>query len=217
MNSIPDEIIATIAQYLDVISTIRFSRVCWRAYNIVNDSIDRVMIPRRRALDKINAIRYEVYSRELSTDDGFGNYCGIREFRDRIVGSIGRVEFTRGCDPTYGHMSQRGNDDIIIFSDKLRMTGVKADVDSDDTDDSDSDELDIKSYVYCCLTDLYDHNTQTDIIYTTYILDTTGITRTDLIRASFDEIVVDRPRKYNDVYIYAKSPGLVDGELGWFP
>ena len=219
MESLPGEMIAAIASHLDIRTKIRFSRTCSRVYVFIRDHIDQLMRPRRLVLDEINEIKYDVYLRELTEDDEFGKYCGIREFRGRVVGSIGRVEFTRGCDPVHGHMSQRGNDDIIIFSDKLRMTGVKADADTDDSDDSDDvyDELDIKSYVYCGLTDLYDHDTQYKIIYTTHVLETIGTSRDDIIRASFDEIIVDRPRKYNDVHIYAKSPGLIDGELGWFP
>jgi hypothetical protein len=205
MDVLPNEIIDMIARFLDMRSTVRFSRTCWRTYAAVREQIDQVMTPRKQALDEISAIKYDVYPREVSTDDGFGDCCGIREIRGRLVGSITRIvyEFKHILR---GNFTESG-DDLIIFSNNLQATTSKYDV---------PDEHDYIDGVHIPpLSTLEDNEFQFTIVYTTHSVTDDSITHDDIIRTSYYDLINVNCGKYNDFSIYAKSPTIVNGELRW--
>jgi hypothetical protein len=201
MEILPAEIIAAIAQYLDIVSLVRISRTSWRVYEIVQKQIDQLMIPRRRALDEINAIRYDVYSRKL-TSDGNGLYCSVREIRGRLIGSFECVSY----DYIAGN-ELHGHDEIIIFSDRLIFTKDKY------------DQLCPGNANICGPDDLTDK--QLYITYSTHVLTCDILTWKKVKHATggmfgfvYHRTIFQKPQ-CNRIIIGTNSPTIINGNLQW--
>jgi hypothetical protein len=207
MESLPNELIGAIATYFDIASLVRFSRTCWQVYSVARVQIDQLMIPRRHVLDEIRAIKYDVYPRKISSDDGFGPYCGIREIRGRLVGSVSCTTYLHSISTTVIR------DDVVMFSNGIHMNKLNYDNDR---------IIDIDADIFCRLHNLSDEQFQIDVIHTVRFIDV-KITREQICRAvrnDMDDIfAIDESGEvigqYSDFGIYAKSPTIVNGDLQW--